>query len=74
MYAVNQKQSIKKRKNSELKSIGILLIAGNVVVLRQLDIINFDFVPHLIESAIVGMALYLVASAAISFVKFFKTA
>ncbi len=74
MYAANQKQTTKKRKNNELRLIGLLLIAGNAVALRQLDMINFDFLPYLIESAIVGGAIYFAASLTISFVKFFKTA
>ncbi|MBR5505753.1 MAG: hypothetical protein IKV73_05560 [Clostridia bacterium] len=74
MYASNKKQSAKKRKNSELKLIGLLLIAGNTVVLRQLDVINFDFAVRLIESAIVATAMYFAAALTISFVRFFKTA
>ena len=74
MYVSNQKQSAKNKKNSELKLIGLLLIAGNTVVLRQLDVINFDFAVRLIESAIVASAMYLAANLTISFVKFFKTA
>ncbi|GEM_PF-5665145 len=74
MYAANKKQSTKKRKISELKLIGLLLITGNAVALRQLDVINFDFVPYVIESAIVGGALYFAATLTISFVRFFKTA
>lgn len=74
MYAITKNNTKKKKSELELKLICLLLIAGNAIALKELDIIDFGFVSYAIEGAIVASAVVIAAGIAVSIAKFFKTA
>lgn len=75
MYAVSVKNNVKKKKSEfEMKLVGLLLIAGNVVAIKEAGIIDISFFKNLLDGIIVACACAIIAKTFVSLIKHLKSA